>query len=164
MVFAQPFFVTLTTPSGRTTTNAARMTIQTTTSSSSSSSSSSSVKFVRHLGGCSRRKPTGVLVVRRATIEEDDAKALGYGDKENMSESMKEFAEEGYPSDEDDIKDPRERDKAMKEAVGDVMSMAQSEADVINQAYDLIEKLSPGLKLKNRPPRSEGEEGKKEES
>jgi hypothetical protein len=101
-----------------------------------------------------------VLVVRRATIEEDDAKALGYGDKENMSESMKEFAEEGYPSDEDDIKDPRERDKAMKEAVGDVLSMAQSEADVINQAYDLIEKLSPGLKLKNRPPRSEGEEGK----
>jgi len=164
MVFAQPFFVTLTTPSGRTTTNAARMTIQTTTSSSSSSSSSSSVKFVRHLGGCSRRKPTGVLVVRRATIEEDDAKALGYGDKENMSESMKEFAEEGYPSDEDDIKDPRERDKAMKEAVGDVLSMAQSEADVINQAYDLIEKLSPGLKLKNRPPRSEGEEEKKEES
>ena len=163
MVFAQPFLVTLTTPSGRTTTTAARMTIQ--TSSSSSSSSSSSVKFVRHLGGgCSRRKTTGVLVVRRATIEEDDAKALGYGDKENMSESMKEFAEEGYPSDEDDIKDPRERDKAMKEAVGDVMSMAQSEADVINQAYDLIEKLSPGLKLKNRPPRSEGEEGKKEES
>ena len=161
MVFAQPFLVTLTTPSGRTTTNAARMTIQTTTSSSSSSS----VKFVRHLGGgCSRRKATGVLVVRRATIEEDDAKALGYGDKENMSESMKEFAEEGYPSDEDDIKDPRERDKAMKEAVGDVMSMAQSEADVINQAYDLIEKLSPGLKLKNRPPRSEGEEVKKEES
>ena len=162
MVFAQPFFVTLTIPSGRTTTNAARMTIQTTTSSSSSSSSS--VKFVRHLGGCSRRKATGVLVVRRATIEEDDAKALGYGDKENMSESMKEFAEEGYPSDEDDIKDPRERDKAMKEAVGDVMSMAQSEADVINQAYDLIEKLSPGLKLKNRPPRTGGEEGKKEES
>ena len=105
-----------------------------------------------------------MLVVRRATIEEDDAKALGYGDKENMSESMKEFAEEGYPSDEDDIKDPRERDKAMKEAVGDVLSMAQSEADVINQAYDLIEKLSPGLKLKNRPPRSEGEEEKKEES
>ena len=161
MVFAQPFLVTLTTPSGRTTTTAARMTIQTTTSSSSSSSS---VKFVRHLGGCSRRKATGVLVVRRATIEEDDAKALGYGDKENMSESMKEFAEEGYQSDEDDIKDPRERDKAMKEAVGDVLSMAQSEADVINQAYDLIEKLSPGLKLKNRPPRSEGEEEKKEES
>ncbi len=161
MVFAQPFLVTLTTPSGRTTTTAARMTIQT---SSSSSSSSSSVKFVRHKGGGSRRKTTGVLVVRRATIEEDDAKALGYGDKENMSESMKEFAEEGYPSDEDDIKDPRERDKAMKEAVGDVLSMAQSEADVINQAYDLIEKLSPGLKLKNRPPRSEGEEEKKEES
>ena len=160
MVFAQPFLVTLTTPSGRTTTTAARMTIQT----SSSSSSSSSVKFVRHKGGGSRRKTTGVLVVRRATIEEDDAKALGYGDKENMSESMKEFAEEGYPSDEDDIKDPRERDKAMKEAVGDVLSMAQSEADVINQAYDLIEKLSPGLKLKNRPPRSEGEEEKKEES
>ena len=160
MVCAHPFLVTLTTPSGRTTTTAARMTIQT-----SSSSSSSSVKFVRHLGGgCSRRKTTGVLVVRRATIEEDDAKALGYGDKENMSESMKEFAEEGYPSDEDDIKDPRERDKAMKEAVGDVLSMAQSEADVINQAYDLIEKLSPGLKLKNRPPRSEGEEEKKEES
>ena len=161
MVFAQPFLVTLTTPSGRTTTTATRMTIQT---SSSSSSSSSSVKFVRHKGGGSRRKTTGVLVVRRATIEEDDAKALGYGDKENMSESMKEFAEEGYPSDEDDIKDPRERDKAMKEAVGDVLSMAQSEADVINQAYDLIEKLSPGLKLKNRPPRSEGEEEKKEES
>ena len=38
-----------------------------------------------------------------------------------MSESMKEFAEEGYPSDDDDIKDSRERDKAMKEAVGDVM-------------------------------------------
>ena len=38
--------------------------------------------------------------------------------------------------------------------------MAQSEADVVNQAYDLIEKLSPGLKLKNRP-RTGGEEEKK---
>ena len=98
----------------------------------------------------------------KKAIEEDDAKSMGYGDKENMSESMKAFAEEGYPSDEDDIKDPRERDRAMKEAVGDVLAMAQSEADVINQAYDLIEKLSPGLKMKNRPPRSVGEEKKED--
>jgi len=99
----------------------------------------------------------------KKAIEGDDAKSMGYGDKENMSESMKAFAEEGYPSDEDDIKDPRERDRAMKEAVGDVLAMAQSEADVINQAYDLIEKLSPGLKMKNRPPRSVGGEEKNED-
>ena len=43
-----------------------------------------------------------------------------------------------YPSEEDDIKDPRERDRAMKEAVGDVLDMARR-SDVINQAYDLIE-------------------------
>ena len=87
----------------------------------------------------------------------------GMGDASKMSKSMRDFAEEGYPSEEDDIKDPRERDRAMKEAVGDVLDMARSEADVINQAYDLIEKLSPGMKMKNRPPRREEKEEKEEE-
>jgi len=97
-------------------------------------------------------------------MDDDDAKKLVYGgDASKMSKSMRDFAEEGYPSEEDDIKDPRERDRAMKEAVGDVLDMARSEADVINQAYDLIEKLSPGLKMKNRPPRREEKEEKEEE-
>ena len=96
-------------------------------------------------------------------MDDDDAKKLGYGgDASKMSKSMRDLAEEGYPSDEDDIKDPRERDRAMKEAVGDVLNMARSEADVINQAYDLIEKLSPGLKMKNRPPRREEKEEEEE--
>uniref|UniRef100_A0A7S0SMK9 Uncharacterized protein n=1 Tax=Mantoniella antarctica TaxID=81844 RepID=A0A7S0SMK9_9CHLO len=73
---------------------------------------------------------------------------------------MEQFAKDGYPSDDDDAKDPVSRTKAMNGAVDDLYSLMDSEMEVLGEAFDLLEKL--GIKGLERPPNPRGGSGKKE--
>ena len=73
---------------------------------------------------------------------------------------MQEFAEAGFPSDEDDAKDPVSRTKAMNSAVDDLYSLMDSEVQVLSEAFDLLEQL--GVKGLEKPPKSLRRDDKKE--
>ena len=73
-------------------------------------------------------------------MDDDDAKKLGMEAMRRKCPSRCEISPKKGTSEEDDIKDPRERDRA-KEAVGTFWTWHEAEADVV-QAYDLIEKKS----------------------
>jgi hypothetical protein len=57
---------------------------------------------------------------------------------------MMEFAEAGFPSDEDDVLDPRARDRAMNKVVDEIHALNAAETEVLNKAFELVEKF--GLK------------------
>ncbi|ABO95834.1 predicted protein [Ostreococcus lucimarinus CCE9901] len=59
---------------------------------------------------------------------------------------MLEFAEAGFPSDEDDVLDPRARDRAMNKVVDEIHELNAAETEVLNKAFELVEKF--GLKRK----------------
>lgn len=77
---------------------------------------------------------------------------------ERMSAAMAEFAEAGFPSDEDDAKDPIARTKAMNGAVDDLYALMDSEVEVLGQAFDLLEQLGVKGLEKPRSPRDKPEE------
>lgn len=62
------------------------------------------------------------------------------------SRSMLEFAEAGFPSEEDDVVDPRARDRAMNRVVDEIHELNQAENEVLEEAFKLVEKF--GLRRK----------------
>lgn len=62
------------------------------------------------------------------------------------SSAMLEFAEAGFPSDEDDVMDPRARDRAMNRVVEEIQELNKAEEDILNKAFALAEKLMPGAR------------------
>ena len=88
-------------------------------------------------------------VPRRTTARAaDDTADETEGDDEGAapSRSMLEFAEAGFPSDEDDVLDPRARDRAMNKVVDEIHELNAAETEVLNKAFELVEKF--GLKRK----------------
>jgi SNF2 family DNA or RNA helicase len=61
---------------------------------------------------------------------------------------MLEFAEAGFPSEEDDVVDPRARDRAMNRVVDEIHELNQAENEVLEEAFKLVEKF--GLRRKKR--------------
>jgi len=110
-----------------------------------------------------RVKRRATRVISRAT-EEGEEKAeeaeVEGSPEERVSNAMQEFAEAGFPSDEDDAKDPVSRTKAMNSAVDDLYSLMDSEVQVLSEAFDLLEQL--GVKGLEKPPKSLRRDDKKE--
>ena len=104
------------------------------------------------------------LVISRATEEGEDKAEEAPVDEttpeDRVSNAMQEFAEAGFPSDEDDAKDPVSRTKAMNSAVDDLYSLMDSEVQVLSEAFDLLEQL--GVKGLEKPPKSLRRDDKKE--
>ena len=78
----------------------------------------------------------------RAASEDVDSTS----DDAEPSPSMLEFAESGFPSDEDDVMDPRARYRAMNKVVDEIHELNKAEEEVLNKAFKLVEKF--GLKRK----------------
>jgi hypothetical protein len=83
-------------------------------------------------------------ITRRAT-DADGADAANEPGAE-PSAAMLEFGEAGFPSDEDDVLDPRARDRAMNKVVDEIHELNAAETEVLNKAFELVEKF--GLKRK----------------
>ena len=58
-------------------------------------------------------------------------------------------------------KDPVSRTRAMNGAVDDINALMDSETEVLNQAFDLLEQM--GLKAVSRPSKAAAEDGEEEE-
>ena len=82
------------------------------------------------------------VVARRAAPDarEEDDEEVGAA----PSPAMLEFAEAGFPSDEDDVLDPRARDRAMNRVVDEIHELNKAEEEVLAKAFELVEKF--GLK------------------
>ncbi len=104
------------------------------------------------------------LVISRATEEGEEKAEEAPVDEttpeDRVSNAMQEFAEAGFPSDEDDAKDPVSRTKAMNTAVDDLYKLMDAEVEVLGEAFDLLEKL--GVKGLEKPPKSSRQAEKKE--
>lgn len=101
----------------------------------------------------SERTPStrrGVATVVTHSSNEDGASSTSGADDADdepgstPSEAMMEFAEAGFPSDEDDVMDPRARDRAMNRVVEEIQELNKAEEEVLTAAFDLVEKLMPG--------------------
>jgi hypothetical protein len=103
-------------------------------------------------------------VISRATEEGEEKAEEAPVDEttqeDRVSNAMQEFAEAGFPSDEDDAKDPVSRTKAMNTAVDDLYKLMDAEVEVLGEAFDLLEKL--GVKGLEKPPKSSRQAEKKE--
>ena len=89
-------------------------------------------------------------VPRRTTARAaDDTADETEGDDEGAapSRSMLEFAEAGFPSEEDDVVDPRARDRAMNKVVDEIHELTRAESEVLEEAFKLVEKF--GLRRKS---------------
>lgn len=95
-----------------------------------------------------RRHRVARVTVRAAerhdAEKEDDDVDVGA----TPSRSMLEFAEAGFPSEEDDVVDPRARDRAMNRVVDEIHELNQAENEVLEEAFKLVEKF--GLRRKKR--------------
>lgn len=100
----------------------------------------------------SERAPStrrGVATVVTHSSSDDGASSTSGADADDEpgstpSEAMMEFAEAGFPSDEDDVMDPRARDRAMNRVVEEIQELNKAEEEVLTAAFDLVEKLMPG--------------------
>lgn len=100
----------------------------------------------------SERAPStrrGVATVVTRSSSDDGASSTSGADDDDEpgstpSEAMMEFAEAGFPSDEDDVMDPRARDRAMNRVVEEIQELNKAEEEVLTAAFDLVEKLMPG--------------------
>lgn len=99
----------------------------------------------------SERAPStrrGVATVVTHSSSDDGASSTSGADDDEPgstpSEAMMEFAEAGFPSDEDDVMDPRARDRAMNRVVEEIQELNKAEEEVLTAAFDLVEKLMPG--------------------
>ena len=100
----------------------------------------------------SERAPStrrGVATVVTHSSSDDGASSTSGADGDDEpgsmpSEAMMEFAEAGFPSDEDDVMDPRARDRAMNRVVEEIQELNKAEEEVLTAAFDLVEKLMPG--------------------
>ena len=101
------------------------------------------------------------LVISRATEEGEEKAEEAPVDEttqeDRVSNAMQEFAEAGFPSDEDDAKDPVSRTKAMNTAVDDLYKLMDAEVEVLGEAFDLL-----GVKGLEKPPKSSRQAEKKE--
>ena len=90
------------------------------------------------------RESTSRVVVRRANpnVSENGDEDAGA----TPSPAMLEFAEAGFPSDDDDVLDPRARDRAMNRVVDEIHELNKAEEEVLAKAFELVEKF--GLKRK----------------
>jgi hypothetical protein len=91
----------------------------------------------------------GVAIVVTHSSSEGGASSTSGADDDDEpgsipSEAMMEFAEAGFPSDEDDVMDPRARDRAMNRVVDEIQELNKAEEEVLTAAFDLVEKLMPG--------------------
>ena len=99
----------------------------------------------------SERAPStrrGVATVVTHSSSDDGATSTSGADDDEPcstpSEAMMEFAEAGFPSAEDDVMDPRARDRAMNRVVEEIQELNKAEEEVLTAAFDLVEKLMPG--------------------
>jgi len=102
---------------------------------------------------CAHKKP-----LRAFVNEENESKQFNESKEEEEEEEENRGNRSNDEDDDDvDIEDPKQRERAMKEAEQDILKMAEAEADVINQTYDMIERLT-GLKVvAKRPERRKNE-------
>lgn len=102
---------------------------------------------------CANKKP-----LRAFVNEENESKQFNESKEEEEEEEENRGNRSNDEDDDDvDIEDPKQRERAMKEAEQDILKMAEAEADVINQTYDMIERLT-GLKVvAKRPERRKNE-------
>ena len=100
---------------------------------------------------CANKKP-----LRAFVNEENESKQFNES-KEEEEEENRGNRSNDEDDDDVDIEDPKQRERAMKEAEQDILKMAEAEAEVINQTYDMIERLT-GLKVvAKRPERRKNE-------
>ena len=101
---------------------------------------------------CAHKKP-----LRAFVNEENESKQFNESKEEEEEEENRGNRSNDEDDDDVDIEDPKQRERAMKEAEQDILKMAEAEADVINQTYDMIERLT-GLKVvAKRPERRKNE-------
>jgi len=96
-------------------------------------------------------RPHRIARVAVRAAEQHDAEEKDDDDVDvgaTPSRSMLEFAEAGFPSEEDDVVDPRARDRAMNRVVDEIHELNQAENEVLEEAFKLVEKF--GLRRKKR--------------